>query len=338
MNAIARFRLASRGAIPLVALSLVACTETIREVPVNQTSGSTATGDNTTRFATLDDDSTILATGIEGRAGAVVDCEGLLPCRWLSGDGGLMVTATRVENSGATGGLEVDYRVEATRSASVSLGGSSSATDIGGAVLIPISRELDDTRGETPIDIAVSRGINGSVGYDEAAALSLSRWSVSLMDSGFARNAVFLDLPVGRADSAPGECEFILPCTWTSADGLASVTLTVAGGIVAESRLSVGLEIETATNLILALDGTDAIGSDGTRFQSRSMTLGNDSHYQLVTGESIEGVSMGAHVDFLRVATQPQSLRQLTLDLYRDEPVPRWDIRFEDVPLRATID
>jgi hypothetical protein len=107
---------------------------------------------------------------------------------------------------------------------------------------------------------------------------------------------------------------------------------------VAESRLSVGLEIETATNLILALDGTDAIGSDGTRFQSRSMTLGNDSHYQLVTGESIEGVSMGAHVDFLRVATQPQSLRQLTLDLYRDEPVPRWDIRFEDVPLRATID
>jgi len=57
------------------------------------------------------------------------------------------------------------------------------------------------------------------------------------------------------------------------------------------------------------------------------MTLGNDSHYQLVTGESIEGVSMGAHVDFLRVATQPQSLRQLTLDLYRDEPVPRWDIR-----------
>jgi hypothetical protein len=43
-------------------------------------------------------------------------------------------------------------------------------------------------------------------------------------------------------------------------------------------------------------------------------------------------------VDFLRVATQPQSLRQLTLDLYRDEPVPRWDIRFEDVPLRATID
>ncbi len=315
----------------MVALSLVACTETIREVPATR-----ATDDGTTRLATFDEDALSVTAGVEGLAGAAVDCEGIIPCRWISGDGGLMVTATRVENSGAIGGLEVDYQVDATRSASVSLGGSSTATDVSGAILVPIARELDDTRGDTPIDIAVARGVNGSVGYDEAATLSLARWSVSLMDSGFARDAVFLDLPVGRADSEPGDCQFTLPCTWTSADGLATVTLTVAGGLVGESRLSAGFEIVTATDLMLALDGTAAIGTDGTRFQSRSMTLGTSSHYQLVKAETIEGLSMGAHVDFLRVAEHPSTLKELTLDLYRDEPVPRWDIRFVDVPLGAS--
>lgn len=332
MNAIARIRFASRAAITLIALGLTACTETIREVPATDSSSTQLAEDGTNRFVTSDEE----PVGIEGFPGSVVDCEISLPCSWLSSDGGLTVTASRVENSGATGGLEIDYRVRATRATAVSLGGNSTATDASGAVLVPSSRELDGSRGQVPVDIAVARSIHGSVGYAEAATIGLTSWSISLLDNGFAREAVFLNLPVGRAESVPGECEFKLPCTWISADGLATVTLTVAGGLIGESRLSVGVEIETVTDLQLALDGTTAIGEDGTRFQSRLMSLGTNSHYELVTAESIAEIALGAHVDFLRVATQPMSLKELTLDLYRDEPVPRWDISFRDVPLGAS--
>lgn len=269
---------------------------------------------------------------VTGDPGASVDCGASVPCRWLSGDGGLAVTVTRVDH--ADGGLlEVDFRLDATRETTLAFGGMGSATDGAGAALAPARRALEGGRGETPLEASPGHPLSGRLAYADGAKDGLARLALALLDSGFAREASFLNLPVGPLASEHSDCAFALPCTWTSPDGATRVTLELAGGFETERRLVASFAVESAESLALVLDGAEALGTDGTRFEGRLRSLGQTRHHRSAGAEAIANVPLAARVDFFRTTARPEALARLTLGLHRDAPVPRWDIRFENVPL-----
>lgn len=302
-------------------------TVTVAGEPSTETDGeepSAAAPDTTAVFDDPD--------AVAGEPGASVDCAATVPCRWLSEDGGLAVTVTRADHGG-DGALEVDFRLDTTRETTLALGETGSAIDGSGASLAPTRRSLEGGRGETALEAAPGRPLAGRLAYAGTAREGLARWSLALVDNGFAREARFVDLPVGRLAAEASDCALALPCTWTSPDGATRVTLTVVGGFEAERRLVAGFEVESADDLALVLDGAEALGADGTRFEGRMQSLGQVRDHESVGAQAIAGVALAAGVDFFRTSATPDALAWLSLELHRDAPVPRWDVRFENVPL-----
>ena len=244
------------------------------------------------------------------------------------------MTVTSADDTGPLGGLSVAFSVSATHDTEVSYGGGSTAVGADGRSFQPSVRALGPGNGIAPVGLLAGESLTGKIDHDQAAgAPSLARFAVALSDNGFVREAVFVNVPVGRVAAASVDCAMNLPCTWRSADGRTDVSLVSAGGIAGTGSLSAGFSITTVTDSALALAGAEAIGVDGTRFTGRTHTLGTTSGFDEITAASVAGLPLAATVTFARTGTRPGALSRLTLDLYPDAPVPRWSIVLENVPL-----
>ena len=271
---------------------------------------------------------------VSGAAGQIVDCAFKLPCRWLDADGGFAVTTTSADDTGPLDGLSVAFNVVSTHDTEVSYGGGSTAVGANGTSFQPTARVLGPGNGIAPVGLLASETLTGSIAHDKGAdGQGLARWSVTLTDNGFVREAVFVNVPVGPAAATSVDCAMNLPCTWRSADGYASVSLVSAGGIASSGNLTTGFSITTVTEDAVALAGAEAVGVDGTRFVSRTHTLGTSSGFDEITSTTVAGLPLAATVLFNRTGTSPAALSRLSLSLYPDAPVPRWSIVFENVPL-----
>ena len=195
---------------------------------------------------------------------------------------------------------------------------------------------LDGGNGGAPITVQAGRSILGVVNYSEGTpSNSLSYWSVSLLDGGLLRKALFSNLPVGPVTSDYAQCNVILPCVWVSPDSQVTITLLSVGGFAGNGRMTANYLIQTSRDMSVAVDaGATAVGDDGTRFEGRTHTLGLLSSYEKITQEGIANIGTSGSVNFFRTETTPNSLVHLSLVLYEDAPTPRWNPRFVSVPVQ----
>ena len=277
-----------------------------------------------------------LAEAVVGAPGATVDCAGSLPCRWVGDDAGFAVTALRVDNTGRDGRLEMHLRIDTTHDTAIGIALAGDAT-AGAADAAPARVTFGDDRITGTRPLAAGEPLEARVDFDAPfAAAALPAWSLLLDDNGVQRPATFANLPVGPLGGTAADCAGTLPCTWTSQDGLASIEIVGAGGFASERRLHVDFRVTLGDALDLVVGPeTLAAGAGGAAFRARTQRLGAAA---LAIGEPVPvpaGVPMEGRIDFFRTPGSPSALETLTLDLYRDAPVPRWRPRFSNVPALA---
>lgn len=271
---------------------------------------------------------------VSGTPGEVADCALALPCRWSSEDGGFAVTVTSGDDVGPRGTLAIDFRVDTLHDTELLFGGGAEAIDASNARYAVVARRLGEGNGNAPLGVLAGAPVEGRLEHASAAGrTSLTSLRIGLVDNGLVHEASFANVPLGPAASTVADCAFSLPCTWTSADGLASVELVSAGGLLDQRRLTAGFTVTTSDGSAVALAGGHAVGVDGTELTGRTHSLGTTSGFESVTATTVAGLPRAGTVDFNRAATTPAALLALRLDLYPDAPVPRWDVAFSNVPL-----
>ena len=275
-------------------------------------------------------------------------CDGTLPCRWMSEDGGVivLVTAADGENSNGTGDLRIDFSIETTRETEISIDRESFA-QAGGDRFSTDTLSFGTENGSRAASVAsrlfVDTPQNASIAFGEPVLSGndvVERFNLLLRDEGTPVTATFEDLPFGREPSANATCGDALPCAWTSADGQVTVTLTSANGqrYNFRDRLVVDFTVESERRVSVGAGGASLATSDqGDNFEGDLMEVGDQSTgsgrlvYSLIANDFI-----GGRLSFGRLPTDLEtSLRRLELDLFetRRPRVPRWTPVFEDVPI-----
>lgn len=270
-----------------------------------------------------------------GAPGEVADCGAGLPCRWTDADRGFAVTLVRADNTAREGRLELHARIETVHDTELAVTLARTAVDRTGARAAAVRVALDGAAGTA--SLPAGGRLPARIDFDAALRGGvLPEWGMVLSDNGTARAAAFANVPVGPQRDEAVDCAGSLPCTWTSADGLASVEVVGAGGFASQRRLHVDLRISsTAALSLIAGPETVATSPGGTTFRARSHAVGG------VTGQPGDalpvapGMFLDARIDFLRGQGAPATLDTLVLDLYRDAPVPRWRPGFANVPALA---
>jgi len=314
--------------------------------PTQPTSGQTPTptepfadGTNTNgtgTIAPIQDLTLADASTVVGIAGQAVDCQNKLPCRWVSADQQMAVTATNADNIASRDRLSVSYSVSTVHDTQLLIGSFEDSID-SASIRYPVTDlTLDGGNGGVPVTVQAGKNILGVINYSEGTSNnSLSYWAVSLLDGGLLRKALFSNIPVGPITSDYAQCNVTLPCVWVSPDSQVVITLLSVGGFAGNGRMTANFQIQTGRDMNVAVDsGASAIGDDATRFEGRTHTLGLLNSHEKITQESIANIGTSGSVNFFRTETTPDSLVHLSLVLYEDAPTPRWNPRFVSVPVQ----
>lgn len=270
-----------------------------------------------------------------GTPGTTVDCDNSLPCRWVSTDTQFALTVTSADNIASRDRLSLSYSVTTAHDSTVLVSAAEEAIDSASIVLRAEDQTLGEGNGGTPQGLLAGDQLRGVINFDDSATgSSLSAWSISLLDSGAIRKPTFTGIPIGSLTTAQADCLFTLPCTWTTPNNDIAITLQSAGGISTNNRVSVNFSVEASIDMTIAVDqGSTASGSDGTLFDGRTLGLGFMTDYQKLTAAIRARSPYFGSVHFYRTQTTPAYLHQLSLIIYQDDPVPRWNPEFVNVPL-----
>ena len=71
-----------------------------------------------------------------------------------------------------------------------------------------------------------------------------------------------------------------------------------------------------------------------SRFEGRTHSLNGVTGYKTVRTEAYSGYGMSGAVNFSRNSATPTMLNELSLILYQDSPVPRWNPLFVNIPVQ----
>lgn len=270
-----------------------------------------------------------------GTPGTTVDCDNSLPCRWVSTDTQFALTVTSADNIASRDRLSLSYSVTTAHDSTVLVSAAEEAIDSASIVLRAEDQTLGEGNGGTPQGLLAGDQLRGVINFDDSTTgSSLSAWSISLLDSGAIRKPTFTGIPIGSLTTAQADCLFTLPCTWTTPNNDIAITLQSAGGISTNNRVSVNFSVEASIDMTIAVDqGSTASGSDGTLFDGRTLGLGFMTDYQKLTAAIRARSPYFGSVHFYRTQTTPAYLHQLSLIIYQDDPVPRWNPEFVNVPL-----
>lgn len=338
-------------------LTLGACTETIiREVtpgttttsstdtlgtgsnmvPVNSSTGEPSTTSTTNPNAPSvqlqdpSDDTTV------GSPGNTVDCNDSLPCRWISADNQFSLTVTSADNTASRSRLSLSYFVTTAHDSTIVVSRADDAIDNMTTALRLEDQTLGEGNGGTPQGIIAADKLIGTVNFDKTAVGdSISQWSIALLDSGAIRIPTFSGIPIGPITTAQADCRYTLPCVWTTPDSDVAITLNSVGGISTNNRVSANFSVETSSVMTIAVDeGSTATGSDGTAFTGRTLSLGSMTDYKKITTPVTPRIPYHGSVNFYRTSTTPTHMLVMALTIYQDDPVPRWNPQFINVPIQ----
>lgn len=357
-----------RTAVVIACLALSACTETIIKevastngsnsgsgtgqivdglsvasganmVPVNSstTGGGTTTstsGSNTGGSSNLLQDPASQVTS--GAPGMTVDCKQTVPCQWVSADDQFVLTVTNADNIATRSRLSVSYSITTSHDTELVVARADDAIDAAGFKFKVNDQSLGGGNGGTPQGVTAGIALTGTLNYDKGSSSSeIADWSVAILDGGLLRIPTFTGIPIGTITTAQADCQFTLPCIWTTPQNDVAITLQSVGGVSTNSRLNVNFSVEVSTARTIAVDtGAVAVGSDGTRFESRTHTIGFETDYAKTTKSTSAGIPLYGSVNFYRTEQVPETLQVLSLVVYQDDPVPRWNPQFINVPVQ----
>lgn len=289
--------------------------------------------ENTAGTAQLEDPSN---ETVEGEPGVGVDCENTLPCRWISDDSQFFVTVTNADNFGAQDRLQLNYSLTAVHDTRVSVAGGGQALDDSGISFQPGTQTLGTRPSGVIQTLLAGATLDGAIVFSQGSeSTSLSEWSITVLDGGVARQPSFTNIPVGTLTTDYADCALVLPCVWLTPQGDVSITLTSAGGYTINNRLSTTFTVQSATTIDVALDdGAVAVSSDGTEFNGRTHSLGIRQGAGKITAEAYAGLALTGGIDYFRNSAVPTALNEVSLILYQNSPVPRWNPKFVNVPVQ----
>lgn len=273
------------------------------------------------------------APAVTGEPGAIVDCNLLVPCRWQSSAQDFSLTVATVDNTGLAGRLTVQYKLTASHDSELFLGNGSTALAPGGSSFSLFQQTLGDGNGVTPITATAGEEVVGSAIYDRPAnSDSLAGWTFTVVDNGLPRTVGFINLPIGSPNAVPVDCAGVLPCQWTSNDGV-TITLVAVGGYTANSRLNVNFNVLTERDMNIVLDtGAKAVSETGEIIEGRTHSLGENNGFADVHAVVTNGIMIPGNVSFFRTSRPPSSLTKLDLVIYEDIPSQRWNPQFINLP------
>jgi len=286
----------------------------------------------------LNDDSTF------GTPGAVkyTDCDGEVPCAWVSADRGLKFTVENVHTGAVSGKLELRYTLQTTRDTSLRWLSTGGAVDSEAQNYVGLEAVIDST-GE---DIADNRKIDLLAGvvtsitqnFQQSPAhstRSISRLTVNLLEGGIKHGIGFVNLPLDADTGKEIDCRNRTPCNWTAENEEFEVNLISADGLSIGGRLTVLYQVEVFEDLVLKSDtGSIAIGNDGANYKPKLHSLGETLDYRAFETDLFAGTLVsGSQTYFRHIKRSATRLKKLTLNLSQvgvsvaDSPV------FKNVPV-----
>jgi hypothetical protein len=272
---------------------------------------------------------------IVGAPGATVDCAQSLPCRWVSDDLQFAVTLTNADNIASRGRLSIQFSINTLHDSQVSIARPDQAIDSSDQTFQPENQALGDGNGVSALPVTAGSALTGSINFDQASADNLiSLWSITLLDAGIIRSASFSNLPVGSATEQIADCMNVLPCIWESPGQDVTITLLSVGNQSTANRLTANFSLITNSDAAVAVDvGSSAVGIDGTRFTGRTHSLAGSTSYEKLSTTTRSFAQLAGSIYFYRTDSTTESLQDLSLIIYKDEPIPRWNPRFTAVPV-----
>ncbi|ASJ71811.1 hypothetical protein [Granulosicoccus antarcticus] len=265
-----------------------------------------------------------------------MDCGQSLPCRWTSEDEQFTLTVSRADNRSTYGVMQLEYSISTVHDTQVSVSEGGLALDDSGVSFNPSAQLLGGTDSANEHELLAGSILDGSITFDSATDSSfLSEWSISMSDGGITRSPSFSNIPVDTITNSHADCELVLPCIWTTPQGDVTVTLTSAGGFASTGSLSTTFAVQSETTINVALEaGALAISTRGTQYIGRTQILGSTSGYKKLVAEAYAGYDLFGAIQYYKKTEVPTALNELSLVLYQDDPVPRWNPKFINIPIQ----
>ena len=317
----------------------VATTDATTGAPIDATTG-TSTDVTTGATTATDTDAVFLSDPtvptVIGTPGMSVDCDLTLPCRWVSDDAQFAVTVTNADNIGLQGRLSIEYSIVTAHDTQVLIASTEPALDANGLSYVPSALVLGEGIGGRAQGVTAGAEVAARIEFNSSStASSLSLWTIALNDGGLIRQPSFSNIPVGSATTQHADCALTLPCAWVSPDANATITLLSVTGTGTTNRLSASFKVETTRNTVVAVDsGSTAVGTDGLPYRGRTHSLSLQTGSEKLTANSIPGAQVAGTVYFFVTQSMSAALQNLSLIIYEDQPVPRWNPSFLSVPVQ----
>lgn len=313
--------------IAISCLALIGCSGN------SGTANSNATQSFSLSGIQLQDAETQVTSGIPGQT---VDCQQSLPCRWTSSDAHFSLTVTNADNVATRSRLAINYTVSTTHDTRLLISDTDDALDANGLRLAAAEQVLGDGGGSGLQETLAGATVAGTTNFETSTTSnSIAQWSLGLLDGGNLRKPSFTNLPVGSITTFQKDCQFSLPCVWTTPQHNVAITVQSLGSVTQEGELSAKFVIETSANIPVAVSaGSMAEGIDGTLFESRNHELVAQTDSEKLTALSDRDIPLHAAVNFYRTVQIPAGIALLSLVVYQDEPVPRWNPQFINLPVQ----
>jgi len=279
--------------------------------------------------------------GNEQQSTEFVDCKLTLPCQWSSTDVGLDISVESIIGDLFSDSLATTYEIQSFRDTSVGLLGTAALIDSDGRRYTANPAELInesagfDVGNTVRVLAGIGVGVNQSFrGVPEFTTRSVARYTMEIAEVGFVHRVGFLNLPLDSASGQGVNCRLQLPCTWHHPDDEYSVTVLLADS-VQDSRLAVYFSVDVFANSVLTLaQGSVAKGNDGTIFDPKIQTLGDQSDYLKIELPAVSGATvMGSQTYFRTAAHLSTSLKQLELRIDQENTAEVTYPVFNDIPL-----
>jgi len=270
-----------------------------------------------------------------------VDCELTLPCLWTSTDVGLSISVESIVVDLFSNSLATSYEIRSARDTGVGLLGTAVLIDSDGTRYSANPAELNndaigfDLGNTVQVLAGIGVGINQSFrGVPEFTTRSVARYTLEFAEAGVVHRVGFLNLPLDSSSGQGVNCRLQLPCIWNHPDDEYSVTVLLADG-AQDGRLAVHFSVDVFANSVLTLaQGSLAKGNDGTIFEPKIQTLGDESDYRTVELRAVAGATvMGSQTYFRTAEHLSTSLKQLELRIDQENTAEVTFPVFNDIPL-----
>ena len=269
-----------------------------------------------------------------GSTGAGVDCNQQLPCEWVSADAQISLTVSNAANIATRSRLSIQLSMQPLHDTDILLSHVGDALDSTGKSYKHTDHQLNAASSSLVQDVLAGTPIEATLNFNETAiGRTVFEWSIEFMDAGMLRNATFRNIPVGTVTTHQADCQNTLPCIWTNPQRDVAIELQTVGEMSPSDGLTASFSVTTADEVSVALDdGSMAAGSDNTLFESRSHELGGTNDYRQISTIALAVTPVYGSVTFYRTEAVPMELDVISLTLFKEQPVPRWDPQFINVP------